>query len=131
MKTTLNQFTVNGPEERNNVSQAPPALIPKRFGVRREGPALISRTPLSFGDKVSRGLWHLDSEGLCALAMRSTGLEDFGSPPLTPALSILLNSLEDEANLHPLGRLLMRIHLRDLLATRLRLADAWKGRLDR
>jgi hypothetical protein len=55
-------------------------------------------------------------------------LEQFGSPPLEPGLSILLNSLEHEANLHPLGRFLMRIHLRDLLETRLRLAEAWRGR---
>jgi LPS sulfotransferase NodH len=34
-------------------------------------------------------------------------------------------------DLHPLGRFLMRSHLRDLLETRLRLADAWKGRLGR
>jgi hypothetical protein len=39
---------------------------------------------------------------------------------------MLINSLEAEAHLHPLGRLLMRVHLRDLLETRLRLVADWE-----
>src|SRR5262245_9381167 len=39
----------------------------------------------------------------------------------------LLNSLETEADLHPHGRFLMRVHLRELLETRLRLTQAWNG----
>jgi hypothetical protein len=74
-------------------------------------------------------MWYLDFEDLCAAAMRRTGLEDFGSPDLTPALPILLESLEHEAGLRPLGRFLMWMHLRDLLENRLRLAEAWKGKL--
>jgi sulfate adenylyltransferase len=83
--------------------------------------------PRSLLDKVSRGLCYLDAEELCAQAMRRTGLEDFGRPSLIPALPILFNSLEQEARLRPLGRLLMRIHLRDLLETRLRLTEIWKA----
>jgi Sulfotransferase family len=87
------------------------------------------RSPLvSFAHRASRRLWHLDGQKLCAEAQRRTGLADFGDPPLQPALSILLKSLEQEADLHPLGRMLMRIHLCDLLETRLRLAEAWKGK---
>jgi hypothetical protein len=86
--------------------------------------------PNSLGDRVSRGLWCLDFAELCTLVMRTTGLADFGSPPLTPALPVLLESLEQEAALHPVGRLLMRIHLRDLLETRLRLVQLWKTRMD-
>jgi hypothetical protein len=48
---------------------------------------------------------------LRAEAMRRSGLEDFGDPPIEPALSILVNSLELEADLHPLGRFLLRVHL--------------------
>ena len=77
------------------------------------------------GTAISRRLWPLDGEKLCAQARRRVGLEDFGNPPLQPALSILTRSLEEEADLHPLGRFLMRVHLRDLLQTRLRLAQAW------
>ncbi len=81
-------------------------------------------------DWLSRWLWPLDGKKLIAAAKGRIGLEDFGSPPLEPAFSILLNSLEQEANLHPLGRLLMRFHLQDLLETRLRLEATWRGKLE-
>ena len=80
----------------------------------------------AFGDRISRRLWSCDVEKLCAKARRSTGLEDFGDPPLVPAFTVLAGSLEREANLHPLGRFLMESHLLDLLRTRLRLVKAWK-----
>jgi Sulfotransferase family len=35
--------------------------------------------------------------------------------------------MEREANLHPLGRFLMRVHLCQLLETRLRLAQTWSA----
>jgi hypothetical protein len=82
---------------------------------------------LPVGTAISRRLWPLDGERLCAQARRRARLEDFGNPPLQPALSILTRSLEQEADLHPLGRFLMRVHLRDLLETRLRLAQAWRA----
>jgi hypothetical protein len=75
---------------------------------------------------LSRRIWPLTLEGLCAEARKRTGLEDFGEPSLEPALSVLLNSLETEANLRPLGRFLIRTHLRGLLETRLRLAEVWR-----
>src|SRR5262245_53332679 len=84
----------------------------------------------TLGDAVSRRLWPLDSETLCARARRRTGLEDFGDPPIQPALSTLVNSLEREADLHPVGRFLMRGHLLEILETRLRLTQAWKGQLE-
>ena len=78
-------------------------------------------------DGLSRRLWPLESEALCAMARRRTGLVDFGDPPIEPALSTLVNSLELEADLHPLGRFLIRAHLCGLLETRLRLIQAWSG----
>ncbi len=84
----------------------------------------------TLGDRLSRQLWLLQSEALCAEARRRSRLQDFGDPPIEPALSILVNSLELEADLHPLGRFLMRVHLRELLETRLRLAEAWSGQLE-
>ena len=69
----------------------------------------------------------LESGGLCETAQRRTGLQDFGYPPLEPALSILLKSLSEEAELHPLGRVLLRMHLLDLLKTRLRLEQIWNS----
>ncbi|HWI58447.1 MAG TPA: sulfotransferase [Bacillota bacterium] len=79
----------------------------------------------AFGDGVSRRLWGLESKALCGAACRRAGRKEFGDPALEPALPRLLRSLETEADLHPLGRFLMRLHLRDLLATRLRLVKAW------
>jgi len=70
----------------------------------------------------------LDGEALCAEVRRGTGLDSFGDPPLNPALSILTTSLEQEADLHPLGRFLMRIHLRELLDARLKWVARFHGR---
>jgi sulfotransferase family protein len=81
-----------------------------------------------FGTALGRWLLSLDGKALCREARRRTGLEDFGDPSLGPGLSILLKSLEEEAELHVLGRFLMRVHLRDLLETRLRLRQAWRGK---
>jgi hypothetical protein len=83
----------------------------------------------ALGDNISRRLWSLESDFLCADARRRTGLVDFGDPPIDPALGILVKSLELEADLHPLGRFIMRVHLRGLLETRLQLTQAWSGRL--
>jgi hypothetical protein len=80
---------------------------------------------------VARWCWNLESESLCEEAQRNTGLRDFGDPPLQPGLSILLESLDSEARLHPLGRMLLRMHIKDLLETRLRLVDVWKSKAER
>ena len=82
----------------------------------------------AWGDDISRKLWFLDSGALAADARGRTRLEDFGDPPIDPALTVLVKSLELEADLHPLGRLFMRIHLRELLETRLRLTHAARPR---
>jgi hypothetical protein len=95
----------------------------------RHAPKPVQHRRPSFADKVSRGLWYLDFDELCAEVRRRTGLEDFGTPALTPALPILLDSFEREAGLRPLGRYLMRYHVRDLLQNRLRLANAWERKL--
>jgi hypothetical protein len=87
--------------------------------------ARILETGRRSGNNLGRRLCSLQSEALCAEARRKTGLTDFGDPPIEPALSILVNSLEREADLHTLGRFLMRIHLRGLLETRLQLTQAW------
>jgi hypothetical protein len=78
------------------------------------------------GDVRGRRRWAFDAEALSAKARRATGLQDFGAPPIKQALSVLADSLEREAALHRVGRFLMRVHLLDLLKTRLRLTEAWK-----
>jgi Sulfotransferase family len=84
----------------------------------------------NLGDRLSRRLWSLKSGTLCEEARRRTGLKDFGDPPIEPALSILVSSLETESDLHPLGRFLIWAHLRELLETRLRLVQVWGARLE-
>jgi hypothetical protein len=79
----------------------------------------------NLGDKISKQLWFLDGEELCDRARLHTGLRDFGDPPIEAPLRILAESLEAQADLHPLGRFLMRIHLQSLLETRLRLNQEW------
>ena len=69
----------------------------------------------------------LEADKLCAWARRTTGLQDFGDSSIFPALSILLESMENEADLHPLGRFLAWMHIRTLLEMRLRLVEAWKN----
>jgi hypothetical protein len=86
------------------------------------------RHATSLCDRLSRRFCRLEATELMAAARRQTGLEDFGEPPLEPALSLLSNSLEQQADLHPLGRFLMRMHLSGLLSARLRLMDYWRGR---
>ncbi len=81
----------------------------------------------SFADDTSRRLWFLDGKKLRERAQKRTGLEDFGDPPIEPALSILTDSLERHADLHALGRFLMRGHLLGILETRLRLAGIWRA----
>ena len=78
------------------------------------------------GDGVSKRLWPMEREILCAAARSATGLADFGDPAIELRLSVLAKSIESEADLHPLGRLLAWIHLCDLLKTRLCLEAAWK-----
>src|SRR5690349_14147758 len=78
-----------------------------------------------FEDKASRQISPFERNDLLVDARLGTALADFGDPPLEPALSILLNSLEHAADLTPLGRFLVRGHLLELLEIRLRLTENW------
>jgi hypothetical protein len=70
----------------------------------------------------------MDADRLCDHARQRTGLNDFGDPSVEHPLAPLVASLENEAELHPLGRFLMHMHLRELLETRLRLTADWRRR---
>jgi len=78
------------------------------------------------GKTLGQRLLPLNEERLCEQAQKRARLEDFGDPPVKPALRALVQSLETQADLHPIGRFLMDGHLRQLLENRLRLAEAWK-----
>ncbi len=61
----------------------------------------------------------LDAASLIAAARRKTGLQDFGDESFRTGLEVLTRSLDTEAHLHPVGRLIMRQRLIGLLAVRL------------
>lgn len=62
----------------------------------------------------------LDARALIAAACKKTGLTDFGDASFRSGLEILTRSLDTEAQLHPVGRLIMRQRLIGLLAVRLK-----------
>lgn len=65
----------------------------------------------------------LDESGILTAAERATGLRDFGDDRFREPLRALLDALGTEARLTPLGRLMTRQVILQLLGTRLRLQD--------
>lgn len=63
----------------------------------------------------------LDVEGLISAAQARTGLEDLGPSSFRTGLEVLVESLEADAQLTPIGRIAARQRLIDLLAVRLQL----------
>lgn len=71
-------------------------------------------------------LIRLDENDLMARATRSTGLSDFGDETFRPALRLLLASLESEAHLSTLGRVIARTDIVRLVENRLHIVDTLK-----
>ena len=55
-----------------------------------------------------RSLVPLEADELIATARRTTGFDDFGGNEWREPFEVLLRSIEDEAQLHPFGRLMTR-----------------------
>ena len=70
---------------------------------------------------IGTGRWSEDE--LIRAARRSTGLRDFGDERFRVPLGVLLDSLENEARLHAVGRVIMKTRLVGFLATRLRMHE--------
>jgi NAD(P)-dependent dehydrogenase (short-subunit alcohol dehydrogenase family) len=68
----------------------------------------------------------LDASTLIAAARRATGLHDLGDPFFVKPLSVLVDSIEREARLHPLGRAIMRGRIVSMLANRLRVEAVYR-----
>jgi hypothetical protein len=66
----------------------------------------------------------LDAATLMAEARERAGLHDFGDAPLREPLEVLVDSIEREARLHPLGRRITRTRLLGVLTNRLRVQEA-------
>jgi hypothetical protein len=86
-------------------------------------PPLISAFNRAAGalSRIGLGPARLDHQQLIAQACRRTGLSDFGEGEFTEPLRILVESLERDADLTPIGRIVARAHLSRLLTNRLRL----------
>ena len=72
------------------------------------------------------GVVPLDEKSLLESAMRATGLSDFGSDDWREPFQVLVKSLEQDADLHLMGRLMARDELLRLLEARLRIEDTYK-----
>ena len=70
---------------------------------------------------------HLEPDALLEEACRRTGLTDFGGEAFLEPYRIFVNACEQEAQLHPLGRLLTRTDLMNWLENRLQLTAARKN----
>jgi len=68
----------------------------------------------------------LDEDSLLQHARRSTGLDDFGDERWREPFRILVQSLEEEADLTLMGRLMARSDILLWLSTRLRVTDTLK-----
>lgn len=93
---------------------------------------MVPRLPLAvrLGNRLGRTwralglpLGTLDSDALLAAARAETGLGDAGDPGFRAGLDRLVEALEHEARLTPLGRVIARRDLVRLLADRLRHVD--------
>ncbi|MEJ2303296.1 MAG: sulfotransferase [Anaerolineales bacterium] len=71
-------------------------------------------------------LLRLDEKSVCDSAKKQTGLSDFGDPYYREGLLRLLESLEKDANLHPLGRFMTKDMITNYLVQRLRLVETRK-----
>jgi hypothetical protein len=68
----------------------------------------------------------LSPESLLAEARAQAKLDDFGDPAFRAGLGVLTETYDTTANLSPAGRKRTRRRLVQLLATRLRVEEAWK-----
>jgi hypothetical protein len=83
-----------------------------------------------FGDVVGdpRLLTRLDADEMLATARAATGLDDFGDadwPGWTDTYRRLVTAIDDESDLHALGRFVTRAEVMKVLQTRLRLQREW------
>jgi hypothetical protein len=70
--------------------------------------------------------FRLDEESVSEAAIKQTGLTDFGDSHYRQGLLRLLESAEQDANLHPLGRYMARNIIINYLVQRLRLIETRK-----
>ncbi len=72
----------------------------------------------------------LDADSLLQAAIRATGLSDFGEGEWRKHFDVLIRALDEESNLHLVGRTIVRTEIVLALSNRLGFADLWKRRPD-
>ena len=88
--------------------------------------ALLNAAGRAAGRLGARG--KLDIDSMVAKARRRTGLSSFGDEWFMEPLSVLVRSINEEADLTLLGRLIQRRRIEGALATRLRVEDLLRRR---
>lgn len=68
----------------------------------------------------------LDAERMKTWAQRLTGLTDFGDPFFEEPLALLIDDINDDADLHEVGRLFHWFFVSGFLRNRLHMIHAWK-----
>lgn len=81
---------------------------------------------LGLTSRFSKGATSLDPASLMAAAEETTGLLDFGEPSFREPLAMLVDSIQREANLHPVGKLITRTRLVSTLANRARVEEQYR-----
>jgi hypothetical protein len=88
------------------------------------------RTPIRALNRVLRGAnllglarLELQQDVLIARARRETGLQDFGNESFLQPMQLLIQSLQEEADLNPVGRYMNRANILRLLKHRLYVQD--------
>ena len=89
-------------------------------------PVRLLNTAFAALGRIGTRLLPLGPDGLLDDATRATGLEDFGSPYFREPLARLCDSLEREARLTALGRMIARQDILRLLGNRVRWVDIFR-----
>lgn len=77
-------------------------------------------------DSVSITIPHLEAEKFIASACKKTGLDDFGDSGFREGLTVLLQSLQEDAKLNTMGRILANTQINNLLVNRLKMIEFQK-----
>ncbi len=73
-----------------------------------------------------RSVVPLDEDSLVAWARRNTGLSDFGANDWYEPFKVLIRSLDEDADLHLMGRLMARAEILNLLEARLQIENEFR-----
>jgi hypothetical protein len=89
-------------------------------------PIRLLNTVLGGARALGLARFDLDPDRLVAQARKGTGLQDFGNESFLQPMELLIRSLQEEADLNPLGRFMNRANILRLLKHRLYAQDLLK-----